>query len=162
MRNIGLSDQIRKRAVAKYIEPARRNGVSGVAIRVKDLMNELEPEGFPPNHPAQFCSALQARSFLLREGLEIERVEGPASGKSTTVVLHYRLKLSPSVASSSLVGATNPQQSSDRRSQEEDPALLAFRLTKKLRGLLREELAAYGGAEGFMRWVRSDEDDTAA
>ena len=32
----------------------------------------------------------------------------------------------------------------------------AFRLTEKVRGILAEELAAFGGAEAFLRWVRSD------
>jgi hypothetical protein len=27
--------------------------------------------------------------------------------------------------------------------------------------LLKDEIAAHGGAEGFIRWVRSDEDDEA-
>jgi hypothetical protein len=38
----------------------------------------------------------------------------------------------------------------------------ALRLTEKLRGLMKDEIAVHGGAEGFMRWVRSDEDEDAA
>jgi hypothetical protein len=45
---------------------------------------------------------------------------------------------------------------------QESPKERAFRLTEKLRGLLKEEIAAHGGTEGFMRWVRSDEDEDAA
>jgi hypothetical protein len=44
----------------------------------------------------------------------------------------------------------------------ETPEEKAFRLTEALRGLLKDEIAAYGGTEGFMRWVRSDEDEDAA
>ena len=32
-------------------------------------------------------------------------------------------------------------------------------MTEGLCGLLREEIAEIGGAEAFVRWVRSDEDD---
>jgi hypothetical protein len=44
---------------------------------------------------------------------------------------------------------------------KESPAERAFRLTEKLRGLMKDEIAARGGTEGFMRWVRSDEEDAA-
>jgi len=42
----------------------------------------------------------------------------------------------------------------------EDPGDRAFRLTEKLRGLLKNEIAAYGGGEAFMRWVRSEDEDS--
>ena len=42
---------------------------------------------------------------------------------------------------------------------DESPEERACRLTEKLRGLLKEELAEYGGAEAFVRWVRSDGDE---
>jgi hypothetical protein len=44
---------------------------------------------------------------------------------------------------------------------QEDPAARAFRLTEKLRGLLKEEFAAAGGGEAFLRWVRSEDEDAA-
>jgi hypothetical protein len=34
-------------------------------------------------------------------------------------------------------------------------------LTEKLRGLLKEELAEYGGGEAFLRWIRSEDEDAA-
>ena len=46
--------------------------------------------------------------------------------------------------------------------EEESPEERALRLTEKLRGSLKDELAEYGGAEGFMKWVRSDEDDVTS
>jgi len=42
---------------------------------------------------------------------------------------------------------------------DESPDEKAYRLTEKLRGLLKNEIAALGGAEGYMRWVRSDHAD---
>ena len=44
-------------------------------------------------------------------------------------------------------------------SDQEAPEARAARLTGKLFGLLKDELAEYGGGEAFMRWVRSDSDD---
>jgi len=35
----------------------------------------------------------------------------------------------------------------------------AHRLTEKLHGLLKEEMAAYGGGEAFLRWVRSEDEE---
>jgi hypothetical protein len=34
-------------------------------------------------------------------------------------------------------------------------------LTERISGLLKEELAEYGGGEAFLRWVRSDDEDAA-
>lgn len=44
-------------------------------------------------------------------------------------------------------------------SEEETPEAWAHRLTEKLCGLLKEEMAAYGGGEAFLRWVRSEDGD---
>jgi hypothetical protein len=43
--------------------------------------------------------------------------------------------------------------------EEETPEAWAHRATGKLFGLLGEEIAAAGGAEAFLRWVRSDDED---
>ena len=150
-----LSERIRERAIDKYIRPALRDGRRRFSIEVKDLMRELEAEGFPPNHPAQFCSAVQKHSFLLEHGLQIEKVDGPPSKKSTTVVVHYRV-----------AGKRDRTPAANREPQaiettNEDPAARAKRLSERLRGLLKKELSEYGGAEGFMRWVRSEGEDAA-
>jgi hypothetical protein len=42
---------------------------------------------------------------------------------------------------------------------DETPSERAFRLTEKLRGLLKEELAEYGGGEAFLRWVRGYDEE---
>jgi hypothetical protein len=44
---------------------------------------------------------------------------------------------------------------------KEDAAARAKRLTEALRGLLKEELKKHGGAEAFVRWIRSDEEEAA-
>ncbi|MGB6194467.1 MAG: hypothetical protein WBF42_18520, partial [Terracidiphilus sp.] len=43
--------------------------------------------------------------------------------------------------------------------ERETPEAWASRVTGKIRGLLKDELAAYGGGEAFLRWVRSDDED---
>jgi len=43
----------------------------------------------------------------------------------------------------------------------EEPEAWALRLTEKLRGLMKEEFAAFGGGEAFLRWVRSEDEDHA-
>ena len=159
--NIGLSDRIRELAAAKYVKPAVQAGQGTLSIRVRDILNDLQAEGFPPRHTPQICNALVTAKFLRDNCLSIERVEGPPSLQSPRVVVHYRVassQQSPVPQTASPV--ENPPQSSESATQE-DPSARAFRLTEKLRGILKEELAEYGGAEGFMRWVRSDDEDAA-
>jgi hypothetical protein len=142
------SEKIRERALRDYVEPALRTRQNRITIRVKELMQKLESEGFPRNRPAQFCSALQKRSFLRENGLVIDRIEGPPSGRSTTVVLHLRRQ----------EAAPEASQATDHL-VEETPQERAHRIVNSLRGLLKDEIAAYGGAEGFIRWVRSHEQE---
>ncbi len=139
------SQQIRDRAVNRFIEPARLKGFP-FSLPIKPLMRELEAEGFPKNRPAQFCAAVQKEQFRVEQGFEVERVEGPPSGKSTTVVLHCRFK-------------SLPIREDKSQSDEETPAERASRVTEKLRGLLKEEIAAFGGAEGYIRWVRGEDEE---
>ena len=151
MKHGELSDRIRQKAVQRYVRPALDTGRNHFSIEVKTLMSELESEGFPPNHPAQFCTAVQTRNFLLEHGLEIEKIDGPPSKKSTTVVVHYRV----------LRNAQADEKSSRRGEpllEKENSAAWSRRLIGKLQGLLETELAAYGGAESFVKWVRSEEE----
>jgi hypothetical protein len=156
----GLSERIRNLARENYVAPAIKSGKDRFSIRVRDIRNDLRTEagGFPPSHNAQICSALKTAKFLRENGLELESVDGPPSGQSSTVVFHYRVNASaPRHVGPGIHAATEQQLSS-----AEDPSARAFRLTEKLRGILKEELAEYGGAEGFMRWIRSDDDEEAA
>lgn len=155
--NVGLSDQIKKLAESKYITPAVQKGQVEFSIKVRDVLDDLRTAGFPPGHTPQVCSALRTAKFLRENGLEIKEVEGPPSKMSTTVVFHYRVAKPTRQADA-------PQNESEMAegSDEETPAARAKRLTDGLRGLLKEEMAAHGGAEGFLRWVRGyDEEDAA-
>ena len=155
--NMGLSDQVRAVAQERYVKPAILAGKLSFSIRVRDLLAALQGTGFPPGHTPQICSALQTAKFLRENGLEIESVDGPPSKVSPTVVVRYR------VAKSAGQFAAK-EESAEKAAQrmEETPEERAFRLTEKLRGLLKEELAEYGGGEAFLRWVRGyDEEDAA-
>ncbi len=135
-----LSERIRHRVISKYLEPARAAGQTGVLVIVRDLMRELEAEGFPKNHPHQFCSALEKKAFLKEQQITIARKEGPPSGRSTTVRFHYRL------------GPSCPQNGN-----VETPKQRAARLTQALRGCMAAELRAAGGTMAFLHALRSDE-----
>jgi hypothetical protein len=155
--NYGLSDQVRSVASEKYVIPALRAGKSEFSLAVRDLMRDLEPLGFPSRNWPQICTAIQAGKFLRAHGLEIEMVEGPPKKQSPTVIVRYRVKRNPTGA---IKDHKREQQSEPELSGTEDPGDRAFRLTEKLRGLLKDEIAAYGGGEAFIRWVRSEDGDS--
>ncbi|HEY1159845.1 MAG TPA: hypothetical protein VGE83_04400 [Terracidiphilus sp.] len=155
--NQGLSDKVRAMAQTKYVHPAIRSGKRQFSISVRDLLGDLSAEGFPARHTPQICSALQTAKFLRENGLEIEEILGPPSKQSPTVVLKYRVAKAGAQTSVKEDTLKNEQTGA----QEEDPAAWAFRVTEKARGLLKEELAEYGGGEAFLRWIRSEDGDAA-
>jgi hypothetical protein len=151
------SDQVRAVAGAKFVRPALAAGKVRFSVAVKDVLKDLVADGFPPANTPQVCSALRAKEFLREQGIEIESVDGPPSKMSTTVVYHYRV-VNPQTDSAS--SQTEAKKTSE--SVGENPDARIERLVNGLRGLLKDEMAAYGGAEGFIRWVRGyDEEDAA-
>ena len=154
MATVKQSDRVRGIILNRYVKPALSAGKDRVSIRAGDVLKDAEAtEGFPRGRTPLICNVLQSNKLLKETGLEIERIDGPPSGQSRTVVVHYR------VAERSRIDmplVTDAEAPSDRKIAE-DPAARSKRLTERLRGLLKDELAEYGGAEGFMRWVRSDE-----
>jgi hypothetical protein len=151
----GLSDQIRRAAKEKYVDPAVRSGQKEFSIPVRGMLDLLLPSGFPRNHTPQICNSIQTSKFLNQNGLEILGVDGPPSGQSPTVVVRYRITGQPiSVKASQL-------KESSVEAIKEDAAARAKRLTEALRGLLKEELKEHGGAEAFVRWIRSDDEEAA-
>jgi hypothetical protein len=152
-----LSDQVRAVAQTKYVRPAILAGKERFSVAVKDVMQDLVAEGFPPGNTPQVCSALRKRAFLHEQGIVIDHIDGPPSGMSTTVVFHYRV-----AKSAERSAGVEEAAAKNTVPMEETPEARALRLTEKLRGLLKEELAAYGGGEAFLRWVRGyDEEDAA-
>jgi hypothetical protein len=152
----GLSNKIRNLAETRYVYPAMRAGKQQFSIRVRDVLNDLEGEGIGGGgRTPQVCSALQTAKFLDANGLDIEAVDGPPKKQSPTVVVHYRVKGNSLSRSDGREPASQPTASK----LPESPSDRAFRLTEKLRGLLKEEMAELGGGEAFLRWVRSEEEE---
>ncbi len=141
---MSLATDIRKIAEEEFVRPARTAGISQFRIPVRELMNKAKKLGISiEQRTPAFCAAIRTRSFLRDNELEITDQLGPASMKSTTLVIHYRIHR---------VGELR------RTSKVETPAERALRLTEKLRGLMKEEIAAHGGAEGYLRWVRGEDE----
>ena len=143
--NHGLSDRVRMVALDKFVRPAVRAGKVRFSVAVRDLMRHLRADGFPERNWPQVCTAIQAGKFLRENGLEIEAVDGPPKKQSPTVVVRYR------VAGQ---GETPIAEAEGVKPDAERPESWAFRLTERLRGLMKEEIAARGGTEGYIRWVR--------
>jgi hypothetical protein len=156
--NHGLSDQVRAVASDKFIQPAILAGQLSFSVAVRDLMHHLEPMGFPPRNWPQICSAIQAEKFLRAHGLEIEAIEGPPKKQSSTVVVRYRFA-NPRAQSGPVA---SPIQGEPTLTSDETPEEWAHRMTGKLFGLMKDEFAAFGGGEAFLRWVRSEDEDEAA
>lgn len=147
-----LADQVRAMALLKYVQPARDAGSAEFSIAVKDLLKDLENVNFPLNYTPLVCNSIKTQGFQRENHLEITRIEGPKSQTGTRVVVHYRVVREENAAISG---------TSSKTSQSELPGDRAKRLTEGLRGLLKKELAGQGGAEAFIRWVRSDDEDAA-
>jgi hypothetical protein len=154
--NYGLSDQVRAQAKTTYVRPASSRGRRSFSIPVKELLRDLESSGFPSNHARQVCTALTSGKFLRDNNIQIEAIDGPPSKTSTTVVVHYKFASSESSPRES----TAQPAGSSFSAASETPEEWAHRMTGKLSGLLKEEIAALGGSEAFLRWVRGyDEED---
>ena len=156
---VGSSDLVRSVTAKRYIQPAILAGKSRFSVAVKDIMQELQERGFPPGNYPQVCTAIKTGKFLRENGLEIEAIDGPPSGLSTTVVVHYRVMNSGALVGREPESASSSAPPAAVNEPEETSQARADRLTEKLRGLLKDELAEYGGAEGFIRWIRSEDDD---
>jgi hypothetical protein len=153
--NHGLSDQVRAVALEKYVHPAIRAGKVQFSVAVRDLMRHLQADGFPERNWPQVCTAIQAQKFLRENGLEIEGVDGPPKKQSSTVVVRYQVVsrvAKPATGTVELEGVI-------ANLKEESPSERSYRLTEKMRGLLKEELAEYGGGEAFLRWVRGYDEE---
>ncbi|HEU5351696.1 MAG TPA: hypothetical protein VFU55_08870 [Terracidiphilus sp.] len=141
-----------------YVRPAIQAGKRQFSISVKELLRDLESQGFPANHARQVCMALSSGKFLRENNIDIHRIDGPPSKTSTTVVIHYQIA----------PGKTQSEQEAQRTMENpihpanETPEEWAHRLTGKISGLLKDELAEYGGGDAFLRWVRGYDDEDAA
>lgn len=147
------SDQIRSVVLTNYLKPKLQSGASRFSVSVRDVLGDLVKQDFPANRIPLVCAVLQGKKFLKGIGLEVEQIDGPPSKQSPTVVVHYRVVNNTTNRISAESNGTEPKT--------EDPKIKAKRLTEKVRGILKEELAEYGGGEAFLRWVRSEDEDAA-
>lgn len=140
-----LHEEIRNIARTKHVLPAVAAHQMDFSIAVKDLMKEAEQVGIDTGQrvPA-FCRSIQTQGFLEQNGLRITRVEGPKSGLSTRVVVHYRLTRE----------ASQPSSTGNESAEE-----WAVRVTSPILGLMKEKIAKHGGAQSFLRWVRSEDEE---
>jgi hypothetical protein len=153
--SLKLADKVRAIALQKYVQPAKKAGSTEFSIAVKDLLKDLEAVDFPLNYTPLVCNSIKTKSFQRENHLEITRIDGPKSQTGTRVVFHYRL------VDEGMGTEGRSSDASSRDKKDEAPGARARRLTGKLQGLLKQELAGQGGAEAFVRWVRSDDEDAA-
>jgi len=157
MAKSGLSDRIRLLVSERYVQPAIKLGSDRLSIRVKDILNDVSGDPDARGRTPAICEVLQGNKLLKENDLEIEGVEGPPSKQSTTVVVHYRILHPGRWAGGSHAG----KMAQTTAIPAETPKERARRLTNRMAGLLKDEMAAYGGGDAFMQWVRSDDDEAA-
>ena len=151
------SDRVREIVLNQYVRPVVESGETRFSVRARDVLKCAEAgEGFPRGRTPLICNVLQSQKLLRAGGLEIEGIDGPPSRQSRTVVVHYRV-VGPGTADVHIANS-GVVAKADRETPEE----WALRLTDKIRGLMKDEIASHGGTEGYMRWVRSEDDEDAA
>ena len=138
-RSTGSSAKVRDLAVQKYVAPNVRKHVREFSIPVRGLMLELRDSGFPVENTPQICTAIRSRKFLRENNLVIDHIDGPPSGQSTTVVVHYRFK----ELQTELPGQDGVQE-------------WAKRIIRESEGLLQPAVTHFGSAEALLQWVRSE------
>jgi hypothetical protein len=108
------------------------------------LKAKLLRMGFPQGHANQVVSPLESAKFWKPLGLEMCSPKGQP--RTVDSVLEFRF--------------VHKQEDSQTRVVESHEQR-AYRLTERLRGLMKDEIAAHGGAEGYLRWVRGDDEEEA-
>lgn len=142
----GWSERVRELAREQYIEPMRGKA-HVIRIPYGELKTKLVRMGFPANHANQVATPLEADKFLKPLGLELLSPKGQP--RTIGSVLEFRF------ADAAETRLEDPQSKEERIRR-------AMAAADELRGMLKDEIAAFGGAEAFIRWVRSDEDEDPA
>jgi len=126
----GATDRVRRKAVTEYIEPARKSGATRVRIHSGTFNKSLVANHIlPANRLPLVCNALSSRKFQSENHLTLEKVEGPPSGRSSTVVYTYRLQPVPAESTT--------------------PPAEGYVDFLSLRGIMKETYKKLGGAEKF-------------
>jgi hypothetical protein len=141
----GWSERVREVADKEYVKPARREG-GRIRIRFGDLRSRMVKLGFPPGHFNQIATPLESSKFWQPRGLEMCSPKGQC--RNDDAIFEFRF-----VDELSQGGST----------RAETPRERARRIGEEMFGMLKEKIAAHGGTEGYIRWVRSrDEKEDAA
>ncbi|SPE37069.1 conserved hypothetical protein [Candidatus Sulfopaludibacter sp. SbA6] len=128
--------RVRDYTLREYIEPARRRG----DVTVKVVAGEVQRGVQLSNRVPLVCQALRSHKFLEKNGLILEKWEGPRSGMSTTVTFTYRFR--------DRTGEPGGQPA-------EDPLM-------RLWGIGQEVFQGLGGGEAFIRREREQFHDADA
>jgi hypothetical protein len=134
----GWSERVRELARREYVEP-RRGTQEMVRIPFGEFKAKLVKLGFPQSHANQV-----ADKFWRALGLERCRPKGQPRTMESVLVFRF-------------AGREEGGGQPGGTSAEETPAQRVQRAMDKLYGSMKDEIAARGGAEAFIRWVRSEE-----
>jgi hypothetical protein len=132
MADYGSTDRVRSKAVEQYIAPARRRNESVVKIH-SGIFGKLlvQQNVLPPNRFPIICNALKSEKFLKQNHLTLQEIQGPPSGRSSTVTFVYKvepLPITPDTSSSPTVKGNG---------------------FLGLRGILKSTYKELGGAQAF-------------
>jgi len=129
MADYGSTDRVRRSAAQQYIEPARSRGETIVKINSGTFGKALvKHKVLPPNRFPIICNALRSNKFQKDNQVTLLDVQGPPSGKSSTVTYVYRIE---------------PIRSSEKAHGGDDNFFM------RMRGILKRSYKKLGGAESF-------------
>jgi len=144
------NDRVRQIADDMYVKPAEHSRGT-IEIRQGDLYLKARELGLPQGHANCIGTAVESPKFWRTRDLEMLTPRNQSRAKTTIYKFRFR---------DNDAGAFTISDHMTRASDSaETPEERAFRVTEKLRGLLKDEIASFGGAEAFMRWVRSDDEE---
>ncbi len=135
------ADAIRSYAGERYVAPARAQRERRFCIRAGDVVREMNLVG---GRTPAVCSALKTREFLRENGLRLVAKTGPDSGQSTTVTYTYEFLASEHTAGGRPLGGFAGGTPQSRQEAWE-----------RLRGVLKDVYAEFGGGEAYLRSVRA-------
>ena len=137
--------RIRRYALDRHVEPARRAGRTTVVIRAGDVVRDMRLQ----NRTPAVCSALGSGRFLDLAGAELLDRKGP--WQSTTTEFHYRLRDRPE--SKETAAAPHDRGPSPRPFDETAPRVRGTRVAEQGRDGLRPPAPRYPGGKAL--WLVS-------
>ena len=137
--------RIRRHALDRHVEPARRAGRTTVVIRAGDIVREMRLQSRTP----AVCGALGSGLFLDWAGAELLERKGP--WQSTTTEFHYRLRDRPE--SKETAAAPHDRGPSPQPFDETAPRVRGARIAEQGRDGPRPAAPRYPGGKAL--WLVS-------